>query len=138
MRPDWREVPKDNLKGQWAAMYVSLNRKGEIVMSRITWEKMGGPKAFVVLFDTVNNRIGLRPAADTTRNAYKCGPRGKNGGKRLLVYRMMVEFRIDLPETLEFINPETDEDGVLILDLRTAKVSPRATAWRKKKVSVGG
>jgi len=133
MRPDWREVPKDNYRGQWASMYVTLNPKGEIVMSRYTYEHMGGPKTFQVLFDTVNNRIGLKPAAESTRNAFRAGRRGRHGGRRLCVYRMMSEFKITLPDTLRFTNVETDEDGVLILDLRTAKISPHAAAWKRKR-----
>ena len=63
MKPDWREVPRDAVKGQWAALYVTRNRRGYIVMSRVTHERLGGPKAFQLLFDAVNNRIGLKPAA---------------------------------------------------------------------------
>ena len=141
MRPNWKEIPKDDLRGQWAGLYVSLNPKGQITFSRVTWNKMGAPIAFVILFDSVNNRIGLKPAHVTTRNAYKVGPTGKHGGKRLLAYRMMREYRISLPETIEFVDPETDEDGILILDLRTARVSERARNWRKntkRPATVGG
>ena len=45
----------------------------------------------------------------------------------------MKEFRIDLPETVRFYDADTDEDGVLILDLRTARVSPKArNHWRNR------
>ena len=132
MRQNWKEVQRDAVRGKWAAARVTLNPKGHLTLSRQTWELMGGPGAFVVLFDTVNNRIGLKPAYETTRNAFKCARHGRYGGKILRVYRMMVDFRIDLPETLEFFNPDRDEDGILILDLRTAKLSARATAFRKR------
>lgn len=54
---------------QWCGIYITMNPKGSIVMSRFTYERMGEPKAFVLLFDTVNNRIGLKPAVLSTRNA---------------------------------------------------------------------
>lgn len=132
MRPDWREVPRGDIQPQNAGMYVTLNPKGMIAMSRVTWERMGAPKAFVVLFDTVNNRIGLKPAALAVRNAYPVRVHTSYGGKKIRVYRMMREFRIDLPETVRFFDADTDEDGVLILDLRTAKISPRAANHRSK------
>ena len=53
----------------------------------------------------------------------------------------MREYRISLPETIEFVDPETDKDGILILDLRTARVSERARNWRKntkRPATIGG
>src|SRR5580765_6097108 len=125
MKPDWRECPRGDVVGQWAALYVTMNPKGYISLSRITYERMGEPKAVVILFDTVNNRIGLKPAATSTRNAYPAGVQGRHGGKVVRAYRLMQEFGIDLPETIRFHDAEIDEDGVLILDLRTARISAR-------------
>lgn len=133
MRPDWREVPRDDVRGQWAALYVTMNSKGFIVMSRVTYERLGAPKAFVLLFDTVNNRIGLKPTALSTRNAYPAGPSGSHGGKLVRAYRLTQEFGIALPETIRFHDPEIDQDGILILDLRTARVSPRGPNHIRKR-----
>lgn len=101
-------------------------------MSRLTHERIGGPKACLVLFDTVNNKIGLKPTAPGIRNAYPIGPSGRHGGKLLRVYRMLQEFSIDIPETLHFRDAEIDQDGILVLDLRTARASSRAKAQRKQ------
>jgi len=134
MRPDWKEVPRgDGVAAQFSGMYVTLNRKGMIAMSRVTYDRMGAPKAFQVLFDVVNNRIGLKPAALTTRNAYPVRVHSTSGGKKLNVFRMMQEFRVSLPHTVRFYDAETDEDGILILDLRTASVSPKAVGWKKRR-----
>ena len=134
MRPDWREVPRGDVRTMWAGFYVTLNPKGSIAMSKLTWQKMGEPKAFQVFFDTVNNRIGLKPAALTARNAYRVCKNSKYGGKRILCGRLMKEFRIDLPMTVQFHDADTDDDGVLILDLRTARVSRKAeNHWTRRK-----
>ena len=136
MRPDWREVPRGDVRTQWAGFYVTMNPKGEIAMSKLTWARMGGPAAFVVLFDTVNNRIGLKPAAKTTRNAFPVGVNSPMGGKKIRVGRLMKEFRVALPMTVRFYDADTDEDGILILDLRTARVSPKAeNHWRRRKAA---
>lgn len=126
MRPDWREVPREPARGQWAALYVTLNRKGNIVMNRTAYERLGAPAAFLLLFDAVNNRIGLKPAAASTRNAYPASPSGPSGGRLIRAYRLLQDFGIVVPDTLQFQNPEIDHDGILILDLRTARTSPRA------------
>lgn len=131
MKPDWKECPKDHIQPQWSGMYITMNSKGSIVMSKYTYQRLGEPKAFVMYFDKVNSRIGLRPATPATRNAYKVGPSGKYGGKIIYGYRLTQEFGIDLPETVQFHDPEVDQDGMLVLDLRTARVSTRV--WTKKR-----
>lgn len=108
-----------------------MNRKGSIMMTKYTYQRVGEPKAFVLLFDDVNNRIGLKPAALSMRNAYKIGPNGKYGGKLIRAYRLKREFGIDVRETIEFQDPEIDQDGILVLDLRTARVAGRA--WTKER-----
>src|SRR5688572_23731792 len=133
MRPDWREVPRGDLRTMWAGFYVTLSPKGVIAFTRVTWEKMDAPVAFQVLFDAVNNRIGLKPAALTARNAFPVRVNSNRGGKRLSCGRLMKDFKVSLPMTVRFYDAETDEDGFLILDLRTAKVSPKAEAYARGK-----
>lgn len=126
MKPEWRECPRGDVQPQWAAIYVTMNPMGDIAMSRVTYERMGEPKAFVLLFDKVNSRIGLRPASLTARNAYPVRVHGRRGGKVIRGHRLTREFGIDLPHTVRFYDAHTDVDGIMILDLRTARVSPRA------------
>ena len=133
MRADWQEVPRGDVMPQYAGIYVTMNPMGDIVMSRVTYEMMDAPKALVILFDTTNKRIGLKPAALTTRNAYPVRVSNKCGAKMVRGHRLTREHRIDLPQTIRFYDAEIDEDGILLLDLRTAKVSPRA----RKRVGSG-
>jgi hypothetical protein len=125
MRPNWKELPVGDVVGQWAAHYVTLNQKGQIVMSKMTYRRAGTPEAFNILFDDVNNRIGLKPTRLSMKNAYRVAPCGRHGGKMIRAYRLLTEYSIDLPATVQFQNIEFDDD-VMVLDLRTAKVSPRA------------
>jgi hypothetical protein len=117
--------------GQWAKFYVTLNRRGFIVFSRKTYERLGSPSAFELLFDPTNNRIGLKPSVKGVRNAYTVCPNGKHGGKLVRAWRLLYEFNIDVTETLEFQGVDVDQEGTLVLDLRTAKVSNRSLAHKK-------
>lgn len=132
MKPDWKECPHNDVQGQWAAFYVTMNPKGFIVMSRVTYQRLGEPQAFLLLFDTVNNRIGLKPTASGIRNAYPAAKSGRHGGRLVRAYRLMQEFGIILPETIQFKDTEIDQDGILILDLRTAMVSSRAKTQHRE------
>lgn len=119
------------MQGQWASFYVTMNPKGYIVFSRVTFQRLGEPRAFLLLFDKVNNRIGLKPTALGIKNAYPAAKQGRHGGQLIRAYRLMQEFGIDLPETIRFYDAEIDQDGVLILDLRTARVSSRGSGQKK-------
>lgn len=123
----------DGVHGQWAALYVTMNPKGRIALSRITHEKMGAPKAYVVLFDAANNIIGLKPAALAARNARKaCLKGGSGAGRYVNAYRLVQEANIRLRHSIQF-DPEIDHDGILQLDLRTAKVSARSSGHYTRK-----
>jgi hypothetical protein len=126
MRREWSELPRDDTRPQWAGFYVTMNRKGEIVMNRATYERLGSPAAFKVLFDRVNNCIGLTPTSSQMRNAYPAYKAGRHGGRRISAFRLLQEHRLRINETLEFADAEIDEDGILVLDLRTARISNRA------------
>ena len=67
---------------QYAGMYVTMNPKGDIVMSRVTHEMLESPPAFVIWYDKANSRIGLKPAALATKNAYPA--RVKKSGARMV------------------------------------------------------
>jgi hypothetical protein len=100
-------------------------------MSRLTFEKLGEPVAVTLLFDQANGRIGIKPSSPSMRNAYPVAKQGRHGGRLIRAYRLMQEFGVSLPDTIRFQEPEIDNDGILVLDLRTAKVSGRAARQRQ-------
>ena len=57
----------------------------------------------------------------------------KYAGRIIYAKRLLREFGIDLPDTIEFRDAEIDQDGQLILDLRTARVSRRAYSQSPKR-----
>ena len=129
MHIEWSILPKgEGGSSQFAGIYVTLNRAGWIFISRAAYQRMGEPAAFLVMFDKTNSRIALKPTVATMKNAYPAGRYGKYGGRVVRAHRLLTEFGIKVPETLEFKDAEIDLDGQLILDLRTAKVSRRARA----------
>lgn len=129
MKRHWEECPRGEKPSRWEANYITMNPKGEIVLSRFTHQAAGAPESYLLLYDRLNNTIGLNPAGRSTRNAYPAGRRGKHGGRLINAWRLLQEFRITLNETIRFTKPELDEDGVLLLDLRNA------TPWAKRRSS---
>jgi hypothetical protein len=126
MKRHWEEVARDATKAQWAGIYVTMNAKGSIVMNRTAHERMGKPAAYLLLYDPANHTIGLRPTYPNIKNAYPTLKSGRHGGRRISAYRLLTERGLHIKETLEFPDAEIDTDGILLLNLRTAKVSNRA------------
>ncbi len=126
MRADWIEIKRGDVMPQYSGIYATMNRQGDIVISRVTYEMLGSPKAFNILYDKTNNRIGLKPATLAIKNAYPVRVWNHAGAKMLRGHRLTREHRIDLPHTVQFTDAHINEDGILILDLRTARHSPRA------------
>jgi hypothetical protein len=128
MQSNWKICPNGDVLPQYSGLYATMNTKGDIVISRLTWQRLGEAKAFLVMFDPVNNRIGLKPTHPTFKNAYPIRVSNRTGAKLVRGYRLTKEFGIKLPVTMQFVDPEIDDDGILTLDLRTAKPSKRAIA----------
>lgn len=135
MHTNWSILPKDDVKPHWAGAYVTLNRYGTIAMNKVTHRRIGEPAAVLIMFDRANSRIALRPTGVMTKHAYAVGKYGRHGGRRIRAFRMMTEFGIKVTETIEFTDAEVDKDGHLILDLRTARISPRAGSRNRKSFS---
>ena len=135
MQIEWSIIPRGDVHPSDTRVYVTMNRRGEIVLNGTAYRRMGEPAAFLVMFDKTNSRIALKPTGATMKNAYPAGPRGRYGGRVVRAHRLLTEFGIKVPETLEFKDAEIDLDGQLILDLRTAKVSARGRAARNRGTS---
>jgi hypothetical protein len=126
MKRVWKEIARGDKRAQWAGLYVTLNKRGTIVINRAAHEKLGGHEAFLLLYDPPNNTIGLKPTAPAIKNAYPAAKYGRHGGRRINAFRLLVECGLVVDETLEFHDAEIDLDGILLLNLRTARVSNRA------------
>ncbi|MGE3466132.1 MAG: hypothetical protein AB7J13_04305 [Pyrinomonadaceae bacterium] len=131
MDGNWIEIKRGDVLAHSARLHVTLNPKGHIVMNRYTHLALGEPAAFSVLYDTKNNRIGLRPARKEAPNAYPV-LRAHLNSAMVRADRLLREQRVVLPLTVQFDDAEVDENGILVLDLRTANPSRRAIAWGKR------
>ena len=126
VRRSWEECPREAAESRWASLYATLNRAGDIVISRYTHEVLGAPDSYLLLFDRERSVIGLRPARGAVeRNAYPARDRGRQGGKRIRGYRLCREFGITVRQTVRFHRCQLDNDGVLILDLNDVRVAAR-------------
>lgn len=133
MHIEWSVLPRGDVAPQATGIYATMNKKGEIFTNRFTYQRMGEPAAFLVMFDRVNNRIALKPTAAAMKDAYPARKYGRRGGRVVRAYRLLTEFGVVIKDTVEFKDAEIDTDGQLILDLRSARVSPRAHSQSRRR-----
>ncbi len=133
MKSLWKIIERDNKKGKWSLPYVSLSPDGEILITRVTWEKSGSPAAYLIMFDDTNQRIGLKPTALGIKHAYKAYTKGTAGSRTLSCNRMLVEHGIKLKHGLRFTDIEIDQDGFITLDLRTAVINRLSVAHQRRE-----
>lgn len=101
-------------------VYVSLDRRKELYLSSLTIEELREPKAMHVFFDEANRRIGLKPAPiedeDSLRIRYLSGK-----SAHIALGSFCREFGI-VPECrIAFQNVRVNADGIMVLDLQSAK-----------------
>lgn len=131
---DWMVVPRGDVAPHWSGLYVTMNKIGSLVISRVTHERLGEPKSYIIMLDRFNRRLALKPAIPGTRHAYPAAKYGRRGAKIIRANRLVREFGIRPPDTIEFLKPRMDPDGYLILDLRHIRISPKAHSQCRKKV----
>ena len=117
-RPDWIEFDMTATRRRHDQLYVTLNPKGEFVLSLKTYQRMKEPAAVILLYDRNTDIIGLRPASDETRNAILVRTRHSRYNRVVRSLPFLHEHGIMPPRTVQFPTARIDDQGVLCLPLR--------------------
>jgi hypothetical protein len=137
MRREWKELKRGGTRAQWAGIYVTMNKKGTIAMNRAAYDRLDQPEAVNIMYDPANCSIGLKRTGKNMRNAYPIHRSGRHGGRKISAYRLITECGVVIKDTIEFTDPEIDLEGILVLNLRTAKISNRALNHPTRKKTDG-
>lgn len=117
---NWEEFPvgpATSING--GGLRVTIDKKGAILIGAKAFEKMGEPNAAVLLFDQRNHTIGVAPAEPEVPNAYPMIAKTNCRHRIVRANQFCRHHGIYVPRTAAFGKAEIDEDGVLVLDLRT-------------------
>jgi hypothetical protein len=126
MRKNWKKILRErDSGGPWKRMNISLSPQGVLALNSLAFDKLGKPEAVYLLFDEMNNCIGLQPTQPQSTGAFRVSP--KHALHHVYILRLLELYKIRLPATVRFYDVEIDEDGILSLDLRTARVPPHVS-----------
>jgi len=105
-------------------LHASLSARNDLLLNGNILERLGNPEAVLLMFDRLNEIIGVNPAPPTLPNAFPLKTR-KTGRHRIIhATPFCKRFGIRVDATTTFLTPEIDEDGVLRLDLRAIAAVP--------------
>jgi hypothetical protein len=100
--------------------YVTMSKRGIILINRKTVEDMGKPEGIVMLYDERYQTIGIRPAAAGTKNFIPLKEKKGVTHRTIYAYQFCRHFKLKPTGTIVFTKPELDHDGVLLLELHSA------------------
>ena len=129
MKRKWEQCPHGAKGTRWSSFYVTMNKKGWISISKFTHEKLGEPEQALLLYDRTTNTIGVNPAGRNTPEAFRLTKKW-SGGRVIYGLRLVQEFRIKIPCGIRFMNPEIDEESILILDLNDTRPTQKGKNGR--------
>lgn len=84
------------------------------------FEALGSPDAVEMMFEGNERIIGMRPVDPAQRNAFRLRKHGKTGNyKRIPASAFCRHIRLDTRTTVLFDQPEINNDGAMMLDLKS-------------------
>src|ERR1043166_331987 len=87
----WRLVPRGDVAPHWSGLYVTMNRRGYLHMSKHTHARVCSPEAFRLLYHELLRRLILSPVKKGEPHAYPAGISGKYGGKGIRAPRLITQ-----------------------------------------------
>jgi hypothetical protein len=135
MRGNWTQIKKEKGPTWSHRMNVTINPKGYIRLNQAALRRIGSPAAVNLLFDATNMRIGLQAANPKSANTYKVVKATNANNFFIRAYRLLIEYRVNIEETIRFSDPDVDIDGILVLNLRMVERSKRAASSHFKKLN---
>ena len=122
----WETVKqKPQRKSKEPRLYVSLNKRGEIVLNQGAWKCLGDTASVTLLFDAASGRIGVKYPVALDRHFFSLRRYGR--GRRLRIVqaaRLLKQFEIAISRTTVFCNIKAvnyNGQPMLMLDLNDTR-----------------
>ena len=133
MQGTWEENVPGLPRGRWSRPQATMGPNGNIRITRRTWELMEQPAFVIVLFNITTLTIGLKPIRACIGNAYPVEPFERLGGRIVRAASLVPQSRFRCDRAVRFLDPSIDDDGILILDLKTAYPAARPRPQRLQR-----
>jgi len=116
------ERPQASLQKREAAPYMSINKRGEIVLNSAAWKLLDCANYVQLFYDAETKRIGIAwpKQSDFSLKTFTLRRWGRGGRSRVVrARRLLSRFGITITKTLMFYEMKVEEGPMLVLDLRS-------------------
>lgn len=122
MMQDWTEFTGTPRKVRMENPRVTLGKYKDIYLNLKAYEALGSPESIRFFYDTARSRIGLRKSSPEDNNAFpvKKEP-GRGAGATVHAAYFCNNYGIKPDQTIEFTDITIDANGIMVLDLKTAR-----------------
>ena len=101
-------------------MRVTLTLGKDFYLNRLALEALGKPEAVRFYFDVSRKRIGIKAESPEVEQSVLVRKREREYGL-VRAAHFCNHYGIKLEDSIMFQNPYVDSEGMLVLDLRTAR-----------------
>ncbi len=119
MQTEWSEYKETRRELKQRKPRVLLSAEGALTLNGKALELLGNAGAIRLLFDIQKSRIGVRAEDPEVEHALPLRVYKKSA--LVHIKGFCNRYSIKLESTIEFADVRTDSDGVLLLDLTTAR-----------------
>jgi hypothetical protein len=122
MMQDWTEFTGSPREVRRRNPRVTLSKYKDIYLNLKAYEALGRPERIQFFYDTARSRIGLRKSLHEDNNAFpvKKEP-GSGSGATVHAAYFCNNYGIRPDRAIEFTNVTIDANGIMVLDLKTAR-----------------
>ena len=120
MITDWQEFDGGEFLERRVRARVTMDTRLQIYLGKVAFEALGRPEAVKLLFDVGGSRIGVRPVPRGEKTFGVVRRRdGPYGYVRANTFCRYYGIKPEAP--IEFKDVGIDTDGIMVLDLKTAR-----------------
>jgi hypothetical protein len=120
MMNDWQEFNGVAARFRRTRMRVTLTAGKDFYLNRVALEALGKPEAVRYYFDVSRSRIGIKPAPADIEQSVLVRKRDRDYGL-VRAAHFCNYYGIKPENSIIFQDAHVDGDGMLVLDLKTAR-----------------
>ena len=102
-------------------MHVTLSKDMDFYINKVALDALGDPEAVRYFFDVGRSWIGIRKESPEVEQAFPLRKKVKGQGGLVRAAQFCSRYGIRLEDSIAFQDVRIDADGMLILDLKTAR-----------------
>ena len=102
-------------------MHVTLSRDKDFYINKVALDALGDPEAVRYFFDVGRSWIGIRKESPEIEQAFPLRKKMKGQGGLVRAAQFCNRYGIHPEVSITFQDVRVDADGMMILDLKTAR-----------------